>query len=141
LVGAIFIILENIWSLIFNFYRCFKWKDTITDHAVAGDGVNVCYGRHTGYGGYGDLARGGRQILLRQETLTKEVVTWIRLEDGLVPENVTLNATYGRDEYHPLPLRIELKRSIGDSLQVVPGLYSATLFLFLIVYFPFRLWN
>ncbi|KAI1417057.1 Metallo-dependent phosphatase-like protein [Hypoxylon sp. FL1857] len=105
---------------------CFKWKSTTANQASAGDGVNVCYGRHTGYGGYGNLARGGRQILLRQETLTKEVITWIRLEDGLVPENVTLNATYGQDEYHPLQQHIELKRSefegAGNSLQIVPGL-------------------
>ncbi|KAI5920664.1 Metallo-dependent phosphatase-like protein [Camillea tinctor] len=122
---------------------CFKWKSTTTNQASAGDGVNVCYGRHTGYGGYGNLARGGRQILLRQETLTKEVVTWIRLEDGLVPENVTLNATYGQDEYHPLQRSVELKRSefegAGNTLQFIPRLYSAALFLFLIMYFPFRL--
>lgn len=103
----------------------------------------MCYGRHTGYGGYGNLARGGRQIVLRKESLTKEVVTWIRLEDGLVPENVTLNATYGQDEYHPLPEHMELKRYVtegaGDSLQVTTGLYSAMLVLFLIIYFPFRL--
>ncbi|KAI2465790.1 Metallo-dependent phosphatase-like protein [Annulohypoxylon bovei var. microspora] len=122
---------------------CYKWKPTTADQASAGDGVNVCYGRHTGYGGYGHLDRGGRQILLRQETLAEEVITWIRLEDGLVPENVTLNATYGQDEYHPLRQHIELKRGelegAGNSLQVVPGLYSATLFLFLIMYFPLRL--
>lgn len=98
----------------------------------------MCYGRHTGYGSYGHLARGGRQILLRQETLEKELVTWIRLEDGLVPENVTLNATYGHDEYHPLKQHVELRRyefeDGGDSLQSLPGLCSATLFLFLIVY-------
>ncbi|KAJ8130273.1 hypothetical protein O1611_g3355 [Lasiodiplodia mahajangana] len=89
---------------------CYKWKPS-TNQTVVGDGVSVCYGRHTGYGGYGDLARGGRQILLRQETLSKELVTWIRLEDGLVPENVTLNATYGQDEYHSPSQQIGLKRS------------------------------
>ncbi|KAI0437004.1 Metallo-dependent phosphatase-like protein [Xylaria telfairii] len=117
---------------------CFKWKLTTSDQDVAGDGVNVCYGRHTGYGGYGHLARGGRQILLRQETLEKELVTWVRLEDGLVPENVTLNATYGQDEYHPLQQQVELRRnefaSVGDSLHTLPGLFSATLFLLLFVY-------
>ncbi|KAI0098660.1 Metallo-dependent phosphatase-like protein [Nemania sp. FL0031] len=123
---------------------CYKWKSTPTNEAVARDGINVCYGRHTGYGGYGNLARGGRQILLRQETLAKEVVTWVRLEDGFVPENVTLNATYGQDEYHPLPQHIELKRGevegAGDSLQIIPVFYSAALSLFLIVYLPLGLW-
>ncbi|KAI0515077.1 Metallo-dependent phosphatase-like protein [Xylaria bambusicola] len=121
---------------------CYKWKPPT---AQAGDGVSVCYGRHTGYGGYGNLARGGRQILLRQETAMKEVITWIRLEDGLVPENVTLNATYGQDEYHPLRQNVELRggflHSAGNSLQSAPGLLSATFFLSLILYFPLRLWR
>ncbi|KAI0384022.1 Metallo-dependent phosphatase-like protein [Hypomontagnella monticulosa] len=123
---------------------CFKWKPP-TNQASAEKGVNVCYGRHTGYGGYGHLARGGRQILLKQETLSEEVVTWIRLEDGLVPENVTLNSTYGQDEYHPFRQHSELKRSefegAGNNLQAVPGLYSVALFLFLLMYFPLRLWG
>ncbi|KAI1307403.1 Metallo-dependent phosphatase-like protein [Xylaria venustula] len=122
---------------------CYKWKPLASKETVAGDGVSVCYGRHTGYGGYGNLARGGRQIVLRQETLTKEVVTWIRLEDGLVSENVTLNATYGQDEYHPVQKHIELKRNelqgAGERLQIATGLYSAIIFLFLILYLPFRL--
>ncbi|KAI1100262.1 Metallo-dependent phosphatase-like protein [Jackrogersella minutella] len=117
---------------------CYKWSHTTANQISTGNGVNVCYGRHTGYGGYGNLSRGGRQIFLRQETLTKEAVTWIRLEDGWVPENVTLNATYGQDEYHPLQQHIELKRSefqgVGNSLHIVPGLYSAILFLFLITF-------
>lgn len=129
----------------FNIDRCFKWKPTDTNHDAAKAGVNVCYGRHTGYGGYGNLERGGRQILLRQETLAKETVTWIRLENGLVPENVTLNATYGEDEYHPLKSHTELKRDVfegsGDRLQILPGLYSVALFLFLILYLPGRLWR
>ena len=126
-----------------NIDRCFKWKPTEANHEAARAGVNVCYGRHTGYGGYGNLARGGRQILLKQETVAKEAITWIRLEDGLVPENVTLNATYGQDEYHPLKPHVELKRDVfeasGDRLQIFSGLYSAALFLFLILYLPGRL--
>ncbi|KAI1392456.1 Metallo-dependent phosphatase-like protein [Hypoxylon trugodes] len=122
---------------------CYKWRPG-ANQAVAKNGVSVCYGRHTGYGSYGNLPRGGRQILLKQETLSKEAITWIRLEDGSVSANVTLNATYGQDEYHPLGQDIELKRSqfgiVGDGLQIVPGLYSVAIFLLLIVYFPLRLW-
>ncbi|KAI0894209.1 Metallo-dependent phosphatase-like protein [Annulohypoxylon nitens] len=124
---------------------CFKWKLTTTNQSAPRDGVNVCYGRHTGYGSYGNLPRGGRQILLRKETLAKEVVTWIRLEDHSVPENVTLNATYGQDEYHPLHQHAELRRgefeNAVSSLHVASQLCSATIFLFIMFYFPFRLWR
>ncbi|KAL3468753.1 Metallo-dependent phosphatase-like protein [Aspergillus californicus] len=121
---------ENDW--------CFKWKNSASHKA----GINVCYGRHTGYGGYGNKARGGRQILLNQNTLGKEVVTWIRLEDGLVPEKVTLNGTYGQDEYHPMPHRVDLKRSLSDpasmgTVHAVPEVYSF-LFVFLLLYLPFQ---
>lgn len=59
----------------------------------------MCYGRHTGYGGYGDLTRGGRQILLNEKSLKEEIETWIRLEDGTISAHVTLNSTYGQDPY------------------------------------------
>ena len=129
----------------FHYSRCYKWNIVSDDQAQAKNGINVCYGRHTGYGGYGNLARGGRQILLRQETLEKEAYTWIRLEDGLVPENVTLNATYGQDEYHPLQRYNELKRSefegAANGIQILPGLYSVAIFLFLITRLPLRVWG
>lgn len=59
----------------------------------------MCYGQHTGYGGYGDLTRGGRQILLNEGNLAEDTQTWIRLEDGTVQAHVTLNTTYGQDPY------------------------------------------
>ena len=61
--------------------------------------MNMCYGRHTGYGGYGEWARGGRQILLDQQSLGDDVRTWIRMEDGSISGDVHLNATYGQDQY------------------------------------------
>lgn len=61
----------------------------------------MCYGRHTGHNGYGNAARGGRQILLDQEVMASEVQTWIRLEDGSITNSVTLNRTYGQDHYVP----------------------------------------
>ncbi|CAG8093532.1 unnamed protein product [Penicillium salamii] len=78
---------------------CFKWDGSLVDHDLVGNGLNMCYGRHTGYGGYGDLTRGGRQILLNESNLTEDTQTWIRLEDGLVQAHVTLNTTYGQDPY------------------------------------------
>jgi len=48
-------------------------------------GIQLCYGRHTGYGGYGDWKRGARIIemsLIDQQQWTYD--TWIRYEDGVV---------------------------------------------------------
>ena len=56
----------------------------------------ACFGRHTGYGGYGHWMRGSRQILL---TSDGEIETWVRLEDGDVSGHVSLNSTYGQDVY------------------------------------------
>lgn len=60
---------------------------------LTGNGLNMCYGRHTGYGGYGDWSRGGRQVLLQQEqNATSSVQTWIRLEDQTVTGRMGLNS-------------------------------------------------
>jgi hypothetical protein len=44
----------------------------------------LCYGRHTGYGGYGTLERGARVIELAFAGQSSEVTisTWLRLESG-----------------------------------------------------------
>eukprot|EP00455_Lapot_gusevi_P011119 TRINITY_DN15111_c0_g1_i1.p1 TRINITY_DN15111_c0_g1~~TRINITY_DN15111_c0_g1_i1.p1 ORF type:complete len:329 (+),score=41.56 TRINITY_DN15111_c0_g1_i1:62-1048(+) len=48
-------------------------------------GIQLCYGRHSGYGGYGDWDRGSRVIQLSlSKDSTVNVKTWIRLEDGTV---------------------------------------------------------
>ena len=66
---------------------------------LTGNGINLCFGRHSGYGGYGTWTRGSRQILLSEETLGNSLETWIRLEDGSISGKVTLNSTYGIDQY------------------------------------------
>lgn len=66
---------------------------------LTGNGLDVCFGRHTGYGGYGLWTRGSRQILLDEKTLGRATETWIRLEDGEISGRVMLNSTYGKDEY------------------------------------------
>jgi Calcineurin-like phosphoesterase len=61
-----------------------------------------CFGRHTGYGGYGHWMRGSRQVVLKRFTLDAylpDVETWVRLEDGSVSGHVVLNETYGIDWY------------------------------------------
>ena len=81
--------------------RCFKWNKT-SDESVPGDQINMCYGRHSGYGGYGDAARGSRQILLNSTNIERNLRTWIRLEDGTISAPVHLNSTYGLDRYAPV---------------------------------------
>lgn len=79
---------------------CYKWNSQLDGMNFAGNGLDICFGRHTGYGGYGDWTRGGRQIRLRESMLKEKAVeTWVRLEDESVSGYVVLNATYGADQY------------------------------------------
>ena len=66
---------------------------------LTGNGINFCFGRHSGYGGYGTWTRGSRQILLSEQTLGQSLETWIRLEDGTISGKIMLNSTYGIDLY------------------------------------------
>ncbi|KAK4225847.1 putative calcineurin-like phosphoesterase [Podospora fimiseda] len=69
---------------------CKKWDNR----------VNLCFGQRTGYGGYGQWVRGGRQVLVTIDGLKeREVDTWIRLETGEAVGQVSLNRTYGEDRY------------------------------------------
>ena len=83
---------------------CYKWDATLAGMSVAGNGINLCYGQHSGYGGYGDWIRGGREVVVSQEQLKNFVVdTHIRLESGHVVGAVTLNSTYNLDHYPATP--------------------------------------
>jgi N-acetylneuraminic acid mutarotase len=79
--------------------RCFKWNQTLPNMDIKGDGVVLCFDRHSGYGGYGTWTRGSRQIVLDEKTLGSATDTWVRLETGSVSGAVTLNSTYGLDKY------------------------------------------
>ncbi|KAL8341794.1 hypothetical protein RB601_005357 [Gaeumannomyces tritici] len=86
---------------------CHKWDRLVPGMTVEGNGLNLCFGQHTGYGGYGNWVRGGRQVLVTREMLrAREVDTWIRLETGNVVGSVSLNATYGKDAYPATPNRM-----------------------------------
>ncbi|KAJ5698707.1 hypothetical protein N7462_000712 [Penicillium macrosclerotiorum] len=83
---------------------CYKWDTLISGMSVKGNGINLCFGQHTGYGGYGSWIRGSRQVLVTESKLQQhEVDTWIRLESGGVVGSVSLNATYGEDSYPSTP--------------------------------------
>lgn len=58
---------------------------------LTGNGLHMCYGRRTGYGGYGGWARGGRQIeLLLQDEGPPRLDTWVRVQDGTVGERTSI---------------------------------------------------
>ncbi|KAF2006643.1 Metallo-dependent phosphatase [Amniculicola lignicola CBS 123094] len=82
---------------------CMKWSATKplpSNTPATGNNLNLCFGRHTGYGGYGKWTRGARQILLDESLIdNRELETWIRLENGKVSGHVMLNETYGKDKY------------------------------------------
>ncbi|KAI1016398.1 hypothetical protein LB503_010461 [Fusarium chuoi] len=83
---------------------CYKWEDKVGDMDLAGNGINLCYGQHTGYGGYGDWIRGGRQIVVTQEGLENlEIDSHIRLESDEVVGRISLNSTYNTDAYAVTP--------------------------------------
>lgn len=84
---------------------CYKWDRLVTGMTVKGNGINLCFGQHTGYGGYGNWIRGARQVRVSRDTLKNkwEADTWIRLESGGVVGSVSLNATYGQDNYPATP--------------------------------------
>jgi hypothetical protein len=82
--------------------RCFKWTGRLPGMDLTGRGLNVCFGRHSGYGGYGHWVRGSRQILLDERILDVTIETWIRLENGDISGAVALNDSYGTDVYPPV---------------------------------------
>ncbi|KAJ5281575.1 hypothetical protein N7478_006947 [Penicillium angulare] len=124
---------ENDW--------CFKWDGSTVAQNLSGNGLNMCYGRHTGYGGYGDAARGGRQIVINEETVEDEVETWILLEDDTITGHVTLNGTYGQDKYSPgirrLGESIEMESSGISNLHPSESLSSMVYLWFPVIMFLF----
>jgi hypothetical protein len=80
---------------------CMKWtKDLLNTTPRNGKGLNICFNRHSGYGGYTDWTREARQIVVGEDMLDRKVVdTWIRLENGKISGQVTLNSTFGIDQY------------------------------------------
>ena len=78
---------------------CWTWDKELPG-LPSGNGMKLCFGQHTGYGGYGNWVRGSRQVVITDTKLKeKEFETWIRLESGEITGAVSLNSTYGQDEY------------------------------------------
>jgi len=81
---------------------CWKWNGQVPGLEIVGDGVNFCFGRHSGYGGYGrdDTKEGSRQILIRESMLKdRSIETWMAFPDNTVSGNIVLNETYGKVSY------------------------------------------
>lgn len=83
---------------------CFKWDTKLSNMTLTGNGVNMCFSRHTGYGGYGKWTRGSRQVMVVMDELGNETETWTRLEDASVAGSVSLNKTFGTDKYPAVAL-------------------------------------
>ncbi|KAI9647673.1 hypothetical protein NHQ30_004058 [Ciborinia camelliae] len=65
-----------------------------------GKGPFLCFGKHSGYGGYGNWNRGARILKLGfGKEGEMDVETWIRMEGGGVVQRVKLNETYGVNLY------------------------------------------
>jgi len=58
--------------------------------------IHVCFGRHTGYGGYGTWARGSRIIVLGEDTET--IVTYVRMEDGKIIDSGPLKSPLNKNK-------------------------------------------
>jgi hypothetical protein len=88
---------------------CYKWTaEVLPDYPVqpGAEGLNLCYGQRSGFGGAGDAVRGSRQLLLRKDKIADgEFDTWIRLETGERVAGVSLNTTYGEDQYPEVQYR------------------------------------
>lgn len=83
---------------------CHRWDAQLAGMAIGGNGINLCYGQHSGYGGYGDWIRGAREIVVSRKKLKDFAIdTHIRLESGRVVGAVTLNSTFNKDHYPATP--------------------------------------
>lgn len=82
---------------------CHRVQSRFSSNKTAANGLNLCYGQHTGYGGYGSWIRGGRQIVVNRVSKELELRTHIRLEDGRTVGNVHLNSTFNDDVYPATP--------------------------------------
>ncbi|KAF1954634.1 Metallo-dependent phosphatase [Byssothecium circinans] len=86
---------------------CMKYSSTRPvqgfNPPTSANDMSLCFGRHTGYGGYSDYERGAREIIVQEDKLGQNIVdTYIRLEGGRVSGYVTLNSTFGLDQYPPV---------------------------------------
>jgi hypothetical protein len=49
---------------------CYRWAGLLPGMSMPGNGVNLCFDQHSGYGGYGTWIRGSRQVLVTEEMLS-----------------------------------------------------------------------
>lgn len=101
---------------------CYKWDAALLPKLeVKGNGISeycsferfarsltrladLCFGQHSGYGGYGRWTRGSRQIVVHESKLSEDSIsTHIRLETGDIVGAVELNSTYNHDYYPATP--------------------------------------
>lgn len=111
---------------------CYKWDSLLPGMTIEGNGLNLCYGQHSGYGGYGDWIRGARQIVVTQDKLKDFAVdTHIRLESGQIVGAVSLNSTFNKNSYPATPNQLTYMDDISGGVVNVflsssaPGIYNS----------------
>ena len=70
---------------ICRWFNMFKWAITYI-YRMGFDRFSPLLGRHSGYGGYSDIARGSRIIQLEKDKLQ----TWIRMENRNIVDHIIL---------------------------------------------------
>ncbi|KAK7418100.1 hypothetical protein QQZ08_011387 [Neonectria magnoliae] len=101
---------------------CYKWDSLVEGMNITGNGINLCYGQHSGYGGYGDWIRGAREIVVTQDKLSDLAVdTHIRLESGDIVGAVSLNSTFNEDYYPATP---DMKTYMSDASEALSTVSS-----------------
>ena len=79
--------------------------------------LHLCYGRHSGYGGYEKVDRGGRIYELRIEDGDESRMfsweSWVRLEDGSIVDRYQPN--YVKE--YPLPTVVSKRSTLAPSLR------------------------
>jgi predicted MPP superfamily phosphohydrolase len=80
-----------------------SWCSTWPGEGLGSEAPFLCFAKHTGYGGYGSWKRGARVVKLSffggDGDDEMAVESWVRMENGDVVTKVSLNDTYGLDEY------------------------------------------
>ncbi|KAI9363920.1 Metallo-dependent phosphatase-like protein [Zopfochytrium polystomum] len=85
----------GLWAAITNgtnVVAVFSGHDHGTSWCCPLAGVEVCFGRHTGYGGYGDWPRGARvvELILKEDSTGRRTAalnrTYVRLESGTLTD-------------------------------------------------------
>lgn len=94
---------------------CHRWDSRIPGTNLTFNGLNLCYGQHTGYGSYRTWIRGGREIIVRgDQSMNLAMEIHVRLQNGKTVGAVVLSSTFNEDGYPATPNE---KTHLEDGMQ------------------------